>query len=326
MMRKAQITVFIILGILILIGAFLAMGLRDDGRGGLTIGNDDSVRRYVDECHQDLAREAVTLIGIQGGYIHPVHYREELFLKRSFLIYEGIPYIPSKEIIEEELAEHMEQDIVECLNVSMFPDKEITAGTPVVDVSIGADRVIISTDFPIRVSEDGAEQTIRRFTSNVDLPLGKARDKAEDIVLASVEDPGVVDFNVLEDTMFNITVSGNYMDAVRYTMIDKDSSYVFSFYEHVRGAISPEDNKGPQMEAQEKIIAMEGEQVSVKLKAHDPEGDMLIYSDDSMLFDIDATTGLISFVPDVKGTHIAPVYVEDTHGNFDFQLLEIDVR
>ena len=62
-----------------------------------------------------------------------------------------------------------------------------------------------------------------------------------------------------------------------------------------------------------------GEQFNYQAIASDPDGDVLTYTDDTWLFDINGTTGLISFVASCEypGDYVIEISVHDEFGGQD---------
>jgi serine protease AprX len=56
-------------------------------------------------------------------------------------------------------------------------------------------------------------------------------------------------------------------------------------------------NSPPQVEPVEDMTVHVGDDVSFTVEATDPDGDTLVFSDDTLLFNIDPSTGKVSFVP-----------------------------
>jgi heme/copper-type cytochrome/quinol oxidase subunit 2 len=70
----------------------------------------------------------------------------------------------------------------------------------------------------------------------------------------------------------------------------------------------------PQVEGVENMRVSVGKEVRIQIVATDLDGDALTYNDDTDLFDVDPTTGLISFTPtdDQVGTWTVNVFVSDS--------------
>jgi hypothetical protein len=65
---------------------------------------------------------------------------------------------------------------------------------------------------------------------------------------------------------------------------------------------------------------------SFDVDALDPDGDQLIYSDDSDLFDINPGTGEISFTPQVRGEYNVNISVRDEQENEDSKIVKFIIN
>ncbi len=65
----------------------------------------------------------------------------------------------------------------------------------------------------------------------------------------------------------------------------------------VNVTVSNSPNSPPEVEEVADVTAEVGERVTIQVVATDPDDDVLIYSDDSELFDINPSTGTVSFTP-----------------------------
>jgi len=76
-------------------------------------------------------------------------------------------------------------------------------------------------------------------------------------------------------------------------------------------------NDPPVLEAMGPFRLQKGERFTRTAAAYDADGDPLTFQDNTTLFDIDPTTGRISFTPDRKGTFTVAITVSDGHGGYD---------
>ena len=68
------------------------------------------------------------------------------------------------------------------------------------------------------------------------------------------------------------------------------------------------------MEIPDTLTFEDGKPIIFQVKATDPEGDMLTFSDDHAMLDI-TEKGVILFTPEVTGEFNVTITVEDTHNN-----------
>lgn len=86
-------------------------------------------------------------------------------------------------------------------------------------------------------------------------------------------------------------------------------------------------NSAPEMEFIFPAAAAVGRNFTLQVNASDPDGDMLAYSDDTGLFDINGTTGLIEFTPGSEqiGTYFINITVSDGMES-NYEILNLVVR
>src|SRR3989338_2297535 len=107
--RKSQVTLFIIIGLVILISSWLFLYFK-----GIIIPEVEiiqpeimPVRNYVESCINSIAEDAVVRVGLTGGYIEfPVHVENTPIsylptgpitsLKIPYWWYDGISSIPTE--------------------------------------------------------------------------------------------------------------------------------------------------------------------------------------------------------------------------------------
>lgn len=81
--KKAQITIFIIIGIILLFSSALIFYIKNKVTGSnpdpiiiqQQLPEDlEGIKKYVDQCIYSTGKQAVTILGSQGGYIYPKEY------------------------------------------------------------------------------------------------------------------------------------------------------------------------------------------------------------------------------------------------------------
>ncbi|MBT3298545.1 hypothetical protein HN385_06470 [archaeon] len=127
--KKGQVTVFIILGIIILLAVALVILLRTEllnveSLDGLFISEKGKVASYVSDCVLNVGEEALTLAGLQGGYVEvPERYSGDVnwnipmssFLYIPLWAYGSEIDQPSIEEIKIQVDDFIEENVRECL-------------------------------------------------------------------------------------------------------------------------------------------------------------------------------------------------------------------
>lgn len=126
--RKGQLTLFIVLGILLLLALILVIFLKKEivtfKPEGIIPTEKGKVESYITNCIQEAGEEALFKVGIQGGYIEVpaeisdngnLHLRTSPFTVVPYWAYGLNTNIPSLEQIKAEIDDYMEEQVRECL-------------------------------------------------------------------------------------------------------------------------------------------------------------------------------------------------------------------
>lgn len=186
MREKGQITIFVALGLVILI--LLAMWWYVQS---FSVDRDDvipqlqtPIERFVSNCLYTTAREAITRAGLQGGYIelpgsqyqNPKSYIQELSgsAKTPLWLYNGQMRIPSERVVEGQLEEYINKNMVFCLR-SLESQEEIrditTEGFPVSKVTITNEDVAVELNFTVTAIVNNVQTSYTRFGTRVPVAL-----------------------------------------------------------------------------------------------------------------------------------------------------------
>jgi hypothetical protein len=164
MKKRGQITVFIILGIFILIGVILFFYLRLN----TNIFTPDVVvpqevaplKRYVESCVYESGEDAITRLGMQAGY---VEIPEEISMdpdayvqisgpiKMPYWYLNGEDISPTITEMQEQISDYIAENVKQCLrNFSDFDEFIIEEKDGIgVETTIAEEEVIIKMDYPL---------------------------------------------------------------------------------------------------------------------------------------------------------------------------------
>jgi len=246
MKKRAQVTVFIILGIIIL----AAIALLFYARSRIFFGTPtperleielDLIKKQVEDCIQEISPEYIERIGLQGGYLitHPGTYRLYNNYPVSYLCYNqpGKPTCTNRMLLlkdmEEDLSKHINSGLARCINLQEFKKYgyDIQTGTRKVTVEIGKENVIVSLNYPITIKKDTVEVSVSEFSAIFNYPLGRLYDVSLDII------DGETEFGEFDQLIYMLAKRGQYViDKQRpypdklYISKTKDSPYIFQFF------------------------------------------------------------------------------------------------
>ena len=183
--RKAQLTIFIIITILIIAAAALFFTLRGNLNlpGKPASPETSEIQNFVQECLDESLEEVVFRIGEYGGYYFPQKISTPV-LEIPYYIKEGKNLMPSKEQIQEQISRGIERELFFCINnFASFPEYEITKGkiTPP-EVVIEPERVLVELNYPLTIIKGDSKSKIEDFNSEVPVRFGIVYDAAAEFV------------------------------------------------------------------------------------------------------------------------------------------------
>ncbi len=177
--KKAQVTIFIILGLIIIsVFGILFLLKYENIKNYFESLNVErlnvppqikSINDFIGECFKSSSDEALYFIGQHGGY-----YNERV------TGYEGIPYylaknellIPKKEKIENEISEYINDAFIICINnFEIFPGFEITKGIVKTKTFVSYEKVSFKLEYPLTIKKQKTAYQLKSFNYEVPLRL-----------------------------------------------------------------------------------------------------------------------------------------------------------
>lgn len=246
--KRGQVTIFIIIGLILLLGVGIFYYIKTQAlEAGIALKQDEAqgaalvVQNYVSSCLDETTKQAILLIGQQGGYINLT--RTDLH-GRSFSIDETdatssdtapfgaleIPYwwyedtrhgctrcsittknIPTLETMETQLAVHVTDKLEQCLhNFEALSRYKITeTEAPMVSVSIGDKAVYAQLTYPITWTSGDASGSLENWYVEKDVPLKEMYNAAVEIVSMEIRN------QFFEQILLNIVSAYSGLDEDR---------------------------------------------------------------------------------------------------------------
>lgn len=201
---RGQVTLFVIIGIVILLVVGVVYYYRDNIISGLrgdaseTVSQaleEQQIRDYVQGCVFDLASEAIDVVGLQGGYIlipldigvneiNNVVVLGDLNIPLWFYDKENNIQrvnVPELEDIENEIRDYIDINLDRCTTYKLFSDYTIKEGLSSSDVKIKNSVVEVDVKFPVNIKTEKGSFTLDKFNVEVDSPLGELYQAARNI-------------------------------------------------------------------------------------------------------------------------------------------------
>ncbi|MBU2633931.1 MAG: hypothetical protein KJ674_01675 [Nanoarchaeota archaeon] len=249
MNKKGQVTTFIILGIVLVVIAFIVFYFFGEilTKEKKEVMFDESeiepLKNYVEECIKLNGDEGLELIGKNGGDIdfslYKMYHDEMIsylcYTEEYSSCYNRRPFLEKH--IEDELNVFMLERLMNCVDLDLIRSEgyTVTDGEMVVDTSIGEEVVIINVNYPVTISKGNDVIKEERFSETFNIPLGKLIKTVNDIIDYESHpnlDP-IMEFDVLTYMiryLGEIEISVDVMENSRIYFINKkNDDYVFRF-------------------------------------------------------------------------------------------------
>lgn len=202
--KKGQVTIFIILGILLLIAIALVIVFTREAtvfRPERVIPPEVSpVIAYGDNCLEEVLVDGLNLMGLQGGYIYLPSEIEnnplafvDIGLKIPYWQWGTNNRIPSLGLMEAHLNRYMEEHLNDCLE-DFAPFSEqfdfIQKADIVAETTIGDDKVLVILNYPFDIVNKGGTKItdLDYFQADVPIKLKKVYQAAKEIMETEAEE------------------------------------------------------------------------------------------------------------------------------------------
>lgn len=236
-MKKAQLTIYMILGLALVILLLISVSIM--GYTVLTpqtsLNLDKStVSQYMKACIEDVSAEGLMIIGKRGGYLNPEQYIETGDDMIGFL---NSSAMPTERTVEQDLSDYISENIEDnCLKMfKVFKETgwKISHGKINVDVQLTKQSVNIIVNSPITVKKKDKELTIDNFYITHKVRLLYILDSVKNILSSYESNKRWIDIDMIAYYNYNLTIFP-YKDRLIFSIKDhksqlKGKDYTFRF-------------------------------------------------------------------------------------------------
>jgi len=233
-MRKGQIAIFILFAFVI-IAAFglielskepINQKLKSSTEAKLSnAGYAAPVNAYVQNCLNLAGKEAVKILGWQGGHI--IFQPESLITSYSIISYaydEGQNNLAAKSQMEDEISLYAGLYVQSCLSdFEFFAGYNISSSDFDANTIIRDDSVLIKIHYPVSIKTKESSFKISDFSTIVPVRLGYLHGVLNSIVEKQQEDNGWVPISFMSDINLTINLYPYNETNLVYEIIDNQS-------------------------------------------------------------------------------------------------------
>ncbi len=326
--KKAQISIFIIVAILMLLFSsviLLIINLSVDEDIGSSIKiSDDSLGLYsfVSSCLKQTTEDAVYLLGQRGGILYSAENSLMVYSTkyRDYGIVDDSNTFFNMNFMQKGINRYIEENIGLCLDdFSVFKRKGINveAKDMVVETLINPEEVVVELDYEISASSGNTKTNIDRFIVAVPVRLGKIVDD----VLNNMDIENSVSLTGFTVLGYDVMIVPFDKRTILYSIVDPYSDmfhepYIFSFVKKTQ------PNSRPLLEPLPDFKITSGTVFEYNVLASDDDLDRLFFQSSNDYIPIDEDTGLISKRFDSPGEYETTISVVDEKRAVD----SVDVR
>ncbi|MBW3015535.1 hypothetical protein KY330_03875 [Candidatus Woesearchaeota archaeon] len=327
MNKRGQITIFLIIGILIVVLLALFFIVRDKE---ITPEFDTAqIKSFTETCLNKVSKDGLYFISLQGGYYDtPEPNRAYSYIKIPYY-WDGTAHVPTKETIERELEKYIDNELPECIdgfNTFTQQGYSFQLQEPMSDVMILASTIDIKLSLPVKITKDESIVKLNHFTSALAFDFNNVYDLVTRIVDEQKKTPDSIPLGFITDLAYNNDFTFETMNlehnVVLYALIFKED-YVYTFFAKYDWPDIVQKSH-VTIEPIEELTITEPKIITILVNAL---GTDLTFSDYSNYFDINPTTGVIEFysadIP--NGDYNFLIKAKDNNGNEDLAILTVKV-
>ncbi len=338
MQKKAQVTIFIILGVLIVLFVALFFVFTSFDLKKYDTEKQAAAHALIQQCVEDVSVRGIRYLSAKGGYYH---------IPPDFVVYalEGSPalsyypyyykdhdlLVPDISILQEQYSYYLLATAQDCYANSSYSFEEV--GEPYAQVSISENQLEITYDPQLVLVEENTRTTINEIELTIPSTYYQAYAAAAQLAgeqntadntfclscLQKYETNGIIQNIITQE----IALEPNYiiLFGLNYTEQARGDDILFMFAGQYTLSASEDGLALASIPEQDVII---GYSFTYQVQASKTG---VTYTDSTDLFTIDPNTGIISFYPDetMLGTHLIEIQATDALGNIDTVLFLLTI-
>lgn len=232
-MKRGQVTLFIILGILVLTAVSLTLYVNQEFIKNLF---EERITRltevpyaiqpldvHIKDCVSDSAKLSLNIILLQGGYFEPKNKIELESIDVAYW-YDGKDITPTIETIEKETAKSMQEILPNCL-LDFNEDYSIEIKELKSKISIRNKEIIIEDKVNLDVVYNNLTyQIIKTYNSQLESDFNGIYNSANKIIRSEISDPEYFDLTLLSSLGY--MVNFNRIDDTIVYSISSENTYL----------------------------------------------------------------------------------------------------
>ena len=258
MSKKSQITMFIIVVFILILGLMVVLYLSGDYTPDSDINTNlnldaeaTALTSYIENCIDIIAKETFYKFGMQGGSVD-FHQPSLVFevnnvtTNLSILYYGGDVYLVTLREWESRLSTGINNKLLDCLETEEIKHYSIDSSNPSTNVTADGNITRVTVDWPMIINLNTTSHKIDGpYSLTYEINLIHIYDDVLDIVALEKLNPNTIDFTSL--VFLNTSIDFSVIDSIIiYTIFDPTSNldnrpYQFNFANKFNHSWIPEN-------------------------------------------------------------------------------------
>jgi len=218
-MKKAQISMFIIIGIILVIIVIFAYAFIPS-LDPLSKQDSGNVHSFVQGCLIKSGEDAVHIVTLNGGYLNPLQTSTISSRNITLLNNGNTNLVPDMVFVKSQIESKSEELFTGCIDDFSEFRGRFETGIPKITVDIYADSISLMLDYPITISHQDSVKTYDKFAATIDrINLPSVFAAAEQTVN-----------DMIARKMYNLTLLKSL--GIQTKAIDYKDAIIFDFHDN----------------------------------------------------------------------------------------------
>ena len=220
MKNRGQLTIFIIVGIVIIALVVLIFSLKTGIIKQPLNPDTEKVYDFVQGCIEEEGIKTIYTIGQNGGYFSSPEFSTDTGV--PYYYSDGKNYMPSKEQVEKQIDLSIDEKLSLCIKDFVdFPDLRITQREIKTQTTISENNIILNVNYPISIVKGESTSLIEDFETEIPVRLGIVYDSIEKIMQTKIGEESICLSCLLDISLENDL----YVDMLDYD--DETTLFIF---------------------------------------------------------------------------------------------------
>lgn len=240
--KKGQLTLFVIIALILIIAIIITFYIKPLKENPNKIAEIRPIESFVQGCIEKTAKNALYLIGQQGGYIEPTQLSTDYNV--AYFFYDDRNTMPTKEQIENEISKYINSELPFCTNNFIeLPDFDVEDDVVKTKTTILENKIRLDIKYPLTIKRGDVGYHLEYFNAEINSNLNTIHGAIEQIIIEQVKNPDRVCFscltNIGAENDLTIDLVDQQENTIVFTIFDDsliidNSSYEFMFANHYK--------------------------------------------------------------------------------------------